>query len=238
MSLFIVIDNYDFYIDDKYFYNEEKKSICHYSTFLSKSYEVDQNSNVTNNNMKNAVIASDYINVFNDRNMNNKYQKMKIFFRHNFDKAQNITFQCGCVGLLVPTNKLYIGTNTNFINQIHETFDNIDYSFSIQYNNRDNLEDMDDGILIIGEESIEKAKNSELVPIYAKPSGFGGGKLEWEFGIEQISIGNKIIANEYSDSDFNILIKSSIDGIQIPYFFYQEINSIFFNKYYSNKACQ
>ena len=70
LSLFIVIDNYDFYIDDKYFYNEEKKSICHYSTFLSKSYEVDQNSNETNNNMKNAVIASDYIYVFNDKNMN------------------------------------------------------------------------------------------------------------------------------------------------------------------------
>ena len=237
LSLFVVIDNYDFYIDDNYFYNDEKKKVCQYSTFLSSSYEKEQNINITNN-MKDAIIAKDYIKIYSDKNMNNKYNDIKMSFRHNYDKVKNISFSCGCVGLLVPTNKLFIETKTNFINQIHESFNNIDYSFSIQYNSKDNLEDMDDGIIIIGEESIEKKQNQELIPIYAKPKGYGGGKLEWEFSLNQISIGNKIIESPNLDSDFDILIKSSIDGIQIPYFFYQELNSIFFNKYYSKKICQ
>ena len=237
LSLFVVIDNYDFYIDDNYFYNDEKKKVCQYSTFLSSSYEKEQNINITYN-MKDAIIAKDYIKIYSDKNMNNKYNDIKMSFRHNYDKVKNISFSCGCVGLLVPTNKLFIETKTNFINQIHESFNNIDYSFSIQYNNKDNLEDMDDGILIIGEESLEKKQNQELIPIYTKPKGYGGGKLEWEFNINQITIGNKIIESDNLESDFDILIKSSIDGIQIPYFFYQELNSIFFNKYYSNKICQ
>ena len=237
ISLFLVVDNYDFYIDDNYFYNEEKKKICHYSTFLSTSYEEEQNNNITNN-MKEAVIAADYLKVYNDKNLNNKCNYIKISFRHKYDKDKNIAFACGSVGLLAPTNQFFIETKTNFINQIHESFNKIDYSFSIQYNNKDNLEDMDDGILIIGEESLEKKQNQELIPIYAKPKGYGGGKLEWEFNINQITIGNKIIESDNLESDFDILIKSSIDGIQIPYFFYQELNSIFFNKYYSNKICQ
>ena len=52
---------------------------------------------------------------------------------------------------------------TNFINQIHENLENVDYSFSIQYNKKDNFEDMNDGILIIGEESIAKKQNTNLV---------------------------------------------------------------------------
>ena len=232
LSLFLNIDDYDFYIDDNYFYNENMKKFCHYSTFLSNSYEKDKD---IINNMKDAVIASDYIRVFDDKMMDNGYQMIRINFRHSYDKKRNISFSCGKVGLLVPTNKLFFETKTNFINQIHFNLDKIDYSFSIQYNKKDNLEDMEDGILIIGEESIEKNNNPGLIPIYVKNKGYGS-KLEWEFEIHQIIIGNKNIESE--KSDFDILIKSSIDGIQIPYFIYKEINTLFFNKYYSKQICQ
>ena len=240
LSLFIDFDNYDFYIDDNYFYDENKNKICHYSTLLSTSYEID---NENSNNMKDAEISADYISFSNDKNINSNinanYQKMKISFRHAYKNKTNLSFACGNVGLLIPSNKFYMGTKTNFISQIHDNFNNIDFSFSIEYNLKESLEEMNEGILIIGEESIEKNKNTkELIPIYVKKSPYGGGKIEWEFDLNQISIGNKIIENEDLGEDFNILIKSSIDGIQIPYFFYQEINSIFFNKYYSKKICQ
>ena len=232
LSLFIVIDKYDFYISDNYFIDENKKKLCHYSTNLSTSYEIDINDNIKYN-MKNAYIASDYFKIYNGKIQNNNNILTKVYFRHSYDNNGGILFSCGAVGLLTPANKLYMETKTNFINQIHENLENVDYSFSIQYNKKDNFEDMDDGILIIGEESIAKKQNTNLVPIYVKQKGYGSN-LDWEFELNRICIGNKIIENE----DSKILIKSNIDGFQIPYFFYQELNSIFFNKYYSNKICQ
>ena len=32
ISIFITLDDYNFYIDDNYFYDKEKKSICRYSS--------------------------------------------------------------------------------------------------------------------------------------------------------------------------------------------------------------
>lgn len=234
LSLFVLIDNYDFYIDDNYFYDEEKKKYCRYSTFLSTSYEIDNNFTT---NLKDSFMAFDYIKVYNDKNIEkeNNYQFLKMNFRHSYDKNRNISFACGKVGLLVPKNNLYMETKSNFINQIHHTFGKVDYSFSIQYNHKDNIDDMEDGILIIGEESMEKKINPDIMPIYPTPKGYGGN-LEWEFEINQIFIGDKILESE--NEDFDILIKSTIDGIQIPYFFYQELNSLFFNKCYSNQICQ
>ena len=234
LTLFLVIDNDDFYISDNYFVDEQKKKNCHYSTFLSSSYEVINDPKM--NNMKNSVMASDYIKIFNDKNiLNNNEKLIKIIFRHSYDKNKNISFACGCVGLLSPIDNSEIIKKSNFINQIRDILGTTDYSFSIQYNQKDNLDDMDDGILIIGEESLERVNNPNLIPIYAKPKGYNT-KLQWEFDINKITVGNKSIEN--IDEYFDTIIKASLDGIQIPYFFYQELNSIFFNKYYSNNICQ
>ena len=67
LTLFVVIDNDDFYISDNYFMDEQKKKNCHYSTFLSSSYEVINDPKI--HNMKNCVIASDYIKIFNNKNI-------------------------------------------------------------------------------------------------------------------------------------------------------------------------
>ena len=119
LSLFIVIDKYDFYISDNYFIDENKKKLCHYSTNLSTSYEIDINDNIKYN-MKNAYIASDYFKIYNEKIQNNNNQLTKIYFRHSYDNNGGILFSCGAVGLLTPANKLYMETKTNFINQIHE----------------------------------------------------------------------------------------------------------------------
>ncbi len=234
LTLFVVIDNDDFYISDNYFLNEQKKKICHYSPFLSSSYEVIKDPNIKN--LKNSVMSSDYIKIFNNKNIkSDNEQLIKINFRHSYDNIKNISFACGCVGLLSSIDNSEINKKSNFINQIKDILGTTDYSFSIQYNPKDNFDDMDEGILIIGEESLERVNNQNLIPIYAKPKGYNT-KLQWEFDINKITVGNKSIEN--IDEYFDTIIKASIDGIQIPYFFYMELNSIFFNKYYSQNICQ
>lgn len=228
ISLFINIDDNSFYIDDNYFYSEEKNLLCRYSTKLSTSYEINPSQNIIQNN-KNYVFASDYLKIFSDINLS-KYNKMKIEFRHNYDKNKNISFACGKVGLLSSNNNINLDTEISFINQIHKNLENIDYSFSFKFlsNNKNNY----DGLLIMGLQSLEKNNNEELISIYNKQGKYGS-KYEWRFGVDQIMIGNQFY--ELNEQDF--IIKSEIEGMQIPYTFYNKLNFIFFQKYYSTKIC-
>ena len=43
MTIFLSIDDYNFYIDDNYFTDEKKNLICRYSSKLSTSYEINDN---------------------------------------------------------------------------------------------------------------------------------------------------------------------------------------------------
>lgn len=233
ISLFLLIDEYIFYIDDNYFFDERKKLICRYSTQLSTSYEINPSNNNLPNNMKDSVYATDYIKIFSDISLN-KFNLIQIEFRHAFDITKNISFACGKVGLLVPSNKLYINSGTNFINQIHDKLESIDYSFTLQFNKSNkNIDEMNDGLLIIGAESIERNKNEELIHMYTKPNRYGSSTL-WRFAVDQITIGNNFF--EFKDEDF--VIKADIEGIEIPYSFYNALNKIYFNNYYEKKLCQ
>ena len=229
ISLFISIDDNSFYIDDNYFYTEEKKAICRYSTQLSTSYEVNPSKNINN---KNYVFASDYIKIFSDITLS-KYNKIKIEFRHNFEKSKNISFACGKAGLLTSNTKLNseIDTYTNFLKQIHNNLATVDYSFTFKF--LDNTINRNyDGLFIIGLESLEKTNKEELISIYSKQSRYGEN-YEWRFGVDQVTIGNQFY--DLNDQDF--IIKTEIDGIEIPYTFYNKLNNEFFNKYYSTKIC-
>ena len=223
MSLFITLDDYNFYIDDNYFFDKEKKLICRYSSQLSTSYEIGQSNNKLQNNEKNAIFAIDYFKIYSDISMN-KYNMIKMEFKHSLDNTKNISFACGKTGLLVPSNKLYIYSGVNFINQIHNNIENIDYSFIIKYNKSN--EEMNDGILIIGQESYEKYNKEELIPIYTKPNSYGS-IIDWRFEVDQISIGSQFF--EINNEEF--IIKTDFEGIEIPYSFYKELNKIYFNNY-------
>ncbi len=59
-------------------------------------------------------------------------------------------------------------------------------------------------------------------------------KLNWRFGVDQITIGNKLF--ELNGEEF--IIKNEIEGIEIPLSFYDKLNISFFNNYYSKKICQ
>ena len=153
-------------------------------------------------------------------------------YRYTYDKDNNISFACGKVGLLVPSNKLYIYSEINFIEQIHN-LENVDYSFTFKYNYNKNINDMNDGLLIIGVESYEKNNNKELISIYTKPNSYGS-IIDWRFEVDQIIIGNQLF--EFSNEDF--IIKSNIEGIEIPYSFYNELKTIYFNNYFKKDICK
>ena len=232
LSIFIIIDDYSFYIDDNYFYSEEKKPLCRYSTELSSSYEINPLRNIAQDK-KSSVIGTDYVKIFSDTALS-KYDMVKIEFKYNYDKTNNISFACGKAGLLTPSNKLYIDTDINFSYQMHTNLDNIDYSFMIKFNNNNNQEKKSyEGLVIFGIESFEKKKNEELISIYTKPGKYGS-KFEWRFDMDQITIGN--IFYEFNQEEF--VIVDQIEGIEIPYSFYDKLNKEFFKSYYQNKICQ
>ena len=149
-------------------------------------------------------------------------------FMHNFDKNKKISFSCGKAGLLIPSNKLNIEYEQNFMNQIHKNLENIDYSFTFKFDNNKN----NDGLFIIGIESIEKNNKNELVSIYAKQTKYGE-KFLWRFDMDEIIIDNQ--SYEIKNEDF--IIKSQIEGIEVPYSFYNKLNEVFFNNYYQSKIC-
>lgn len=232
ISLFIELDDFIFYIDDNYFYDNKKKKICRYSSQLSTSYEQNPSKNNLQYDAKNSIQGSDYFKIFSDLSLI-KYNIIKINFQHYFDKKNNISFACGKTGLLVPSNKLYINTGINFIYQIQKNLENVDNSFMIKYNYNKNIEEMNDGVLIIGAESYEKNSKEELISIYTKPNQYGS-MIEWRFDVDQIIIGNHFF--EFKNEEF--VIKSDIEGIEIPYSFYSQLNKIYFNNYYRRNICK
>ena len=231
ISLFLAIDDSSFYIDDKYFFIEEKKEICRYSTELSTSYEIDPSKNIILDN-KNYFFASDYIKIFLDKSLS-KYNMTKIEFKHIYEKGKNISFACGKAGLLSFNSDLNSEIQSNFIKQIHHNLNNLDYSFSLQFHSNNLLENDNEGLLIIGIESLENINKNELISIYTKQAKYGGN-FEWKFSVDQIIINNQNY--DFEEEDF--IIKSEIEGIEVPYTFYYKLNKLFFKKYYSSKICQ
>ena len=234
LSLFILLDEYNFYIDDNYFLDKQKKKICRYSTELSTSYEIIPLKN--NDNNKNTIYASDYFKIFSDLSLN-EYNQIKLNFKHNFDKNSNISFACGKFGLLIPSNSLYIDSGINFINQIHTNLENVDYSFMFKFNFNEKasigMDNKNDGVLIIGAESYEKNNKEELIPVYNKPNNYGS-VIDWRFEVDQITIGNEY----YSLTNEEFVLKIDIDGIKIPYIFYEQLKKLYFNHYFKKEICK
>ena len=156
---------------------------------------------------------------------------IKIDFKHFCDPSKNISFACGKVGLTVPKSNLYLNSNINFISQIHKAMENVDVSFIFDYNNNGN-EELDEGLLIIGADSYEKNRD-DLISIYSIPNSYGSD-LNWRFDMDQIIIGDNFF--EFNNEQF--MIKADIEGIEIPYSFYELLKRIYFNNYFQKKICQ
>ena len=231
LPLFIEIDNIHLFIDDNYFYDKQKKEICRYSTELSTSYKVNSSYKFTPNSLGKHIFASDYFKIFSNTLLND-YNMIEINFKHLFDPSKNISFACGKVGLIVPKNNLYLNSDINFIGQIHKAMENVDVSFTFEYNNNGKIQGADEGLLIIGADSYEKNRD-DLISIYSTTNSFGSD-LNWVFDIDKITIGDNFF--EFNNEEF--IIKTDIDGIEIPYSFYELLKRIYFNNYFQKKICQ
>ena len=231
LPIFLELDEFSFYIDDNYFINNQKKLFCKYSSELSSSYEV---INDIESKYRNSIYASDYFKIYSDISLN-KYNFVKLIFRHSFSFSLNktISYICGKTGLLYNSEKQDEYSQLNFIHQIHSNLKNVDYSFMFNFKENNNEEENENGLLIIGAESyIKNNKNYELYSFYTKSKNTMA-KQEWRFDVESLKIGDKNIV--LNDEEF--IIKLDIEGIEIPYFFQEILDEHFLNNYYIKNIC-
>ena len=229
LTIFLIIDDFTFYIDENYFYDDEKNLICRYSRNLSTSYEI---KNDLQSKYRHSIYASDYFKVYSDISLE-KYNMVKMIFRHSLSLNKNISFSCGKAGLLYNSEKKDDYSDFNFIHQIHSNINNVDYSFLFKFSEVKQFEESEDGLLIIGAESYLKNNNSyEIYSIYAK-SKYSMSLQEWRFQGDRLIIGN--INNEINNLEF--IITFGFEGIEIPYNIFEALNENFFNRYYKNNIC-
>ena len=232
LNIFTKTDESIFYLDD--YYSQIDNLLCPYSSQLSPSYHFCYNTShgYEEYNLDKSICAKDDFKLYKDYSLK-EYDTIKIEFQHYIDKIANISFACGKTGLKLPsynTNK-----KGNFITQIHEKMPDIDISFTFKYSNKDNkknLNDLDEGLFIIGIQSYEKKNKVELNSIYVSQINFN--KMEgWRFDIFIIYIGN----NYFDFDDLDIEINPDIDGIEITEDFYLKLNEYFFQDYYDKGIC-
>ena len=230
LTIFLSIDDYNFYIDDNYFSDKKKNLICRYSSQLSTSYEINEN---LKSNYKNSIYGTDYFKIYSDIALD-KFNMIKMLFRHSLASNKNISFSCGKAGLLYLSEKQDNYSVANFIHQFHSNLENIDYSFMFDFNQSQNLEKNYDGLFIIGAESYIKNKgNYDLYSFYSTTKNTMN-KQEWRFRGDKLIIGNR----NYNLDDAGFVIKADIEGIEFSYYFYELLKDDIFNDYYEKKICE
>ena len=223
LTIFLSIDDYNFYIDDNYFTDEKKNLICRYSSKLSTSYEINDN---IKSDYRNSVYGTDYFKIYSDIELE-KYNMIKILFRHSLSSNKNISFSCGKAGLLYLSEKQDNYSSANFIHQFHSNLENIDYSFMFKFNRSQTVDKYYDGLFIIGAESYIKNKGNYNIYSFYSTTKNTMNKQEWRFKGDKMIIGNK----NYNLDEAEFVIKLDIEGIEIPYNFYEILKGDIFNDY-------
>ena len=233
LHIFVSVDDKEFCLDDHF--SEQGNLQCPYSSQLSPSYYLyDKPNLIYEHGYDNSdfIWAKDSFKFYNDLLLK-QYELINLKFQHFVDKNKNITFSCGKTGLKLPSYN--INKKGNLISQIHELVNNVDLSFTFKYTKNDitkNINELNEGLFIIGIQSYEKKKNTDINSIYVSQINYGK-KDGWKFDIYNIFIGN----NYFDFDELNIEINFEIDGFGITYDFYEKLNEYFFNPYYNNGTC-
>ena len=235
LPLFINPDDSPFSLDDSFsnIYNIESP----YSRQLSQTYDKCNNNNnlislINGHYKEKTICGKDNFKLYRNQLLN-EYDLTSIEFEHSEDKGNNITFSCGKAGLKLSTFKLY--KELNFLNQIHNKINNVDYSFTFKYINNGPIKtvnELNEGLFIIGIESYEKEKNTEFDSIYLSQVNLGN-KIGWKFFVYNIYIGNSY----FDFDDLNIEINPDIDGIEVNKDFYEKLKEYFFKSFYDKGIC-
>jgi len=233
LNTFVNIYDTEFYLDD--YFNDLGNEQCPYSSQLSSSYNLCEKKIYLyehDYNIDNSICAKDSFKFYKDASLK-EYELIPIKFQHFVDKYKNVTFSCGKTGLKIPSYNT--NAKDNLISQIHSQIDNVDLSFTFKYNNNEsikNINELNDGLFIVGIQSYEKKKNTDMYSIYISQINYGKND-GWKFDIYNIYIGN----NYFDFDELDIEINYEIDGIGITYDFYEKLNEYFFNTYYHNDIC-
>ncbi len=233
LNTYVSTDDTEFYLDD--YFGEHGNIQCPYSSQLSSSYYLCDSQMLEYEHeysIDKSICAKDSFKLYKDLLLKD-YELLRLKFQHYVDKYKNITFSCGRTGLKLPSYN--INYKENLISQIHGQNNNIDLSFTFKYMNSapiNNINELNEGLFIIGIQAYEKKKNTDMNSIYVSQINYGK-KTGWKFDIYNIFIGN-----EYFDFDeLDIEINFDIDGIEITNDFYEKLNEYFFNPYYRNGSC-
>ena len=233
LHIFINPDDSPFSLDDSFsnLYNKE----CPYSRQLSTTYDICSNnftSLIIGYYKEKSICGKDNFKLYKNQLLN-EYDLTSIEFEHSENKNNNITFSCGKAGLKLTIFKLY--KNMNFLNQIHNKINNVDYSFTFKYINNGNIKtinELNEGLFIIGIESYEKEKNIEFNSIYLSQVNIGKN-IGWKFFVYNIYIGNSF----FDFDDLNIEINPDIDGIEVTKDFNVKLKEYFFKSFYDKGIC-
>ena len=237
LSLFINIDDYIFYIEDNTDNINLNNNICRYSTKLSNSFKRLNSDNIIYG--KTSFYGSDYFKIYTDLTKD-KNEIIKMEFIYYKNNMKNISYACGKVGFLFPSDKKSDLWKRNFLNQINKGLNIRDYSFTLKYNNEQNNKNKDNlnsGLFIIGIESYEKniSHNNDLIIIYNKADQYGN-KQKYSFELDNIYINNKYFS--IGDTDIKVNLMPDIEGFEFPKYIFNKLNEIYFNKYYNCNKCK
>ena len=233
LHIFVSTDESSFYLDD--YFSEIGHIKCPYSSQLSRSYYFCNKNDIIYDdyNIDKSICAKDIFKLYKDDLMK-EYDLTSIEFQHYKDRDKKITFSCGKTGLILSSND--INKNSNLISQIHDKNNNIDYSFTFKYTHNDqskSINELNEGLFIIGIQSYEKEKNIEMDSLYVLEPYFRQ-KLGWKFNMSNIFIGK----NKYYFNDSVFEINPDIDGIEVTFDFYDKLNKIFFQSYFTKGICE
>ena len=233
LHIFVSTDESSFYLDD--YFSEIGHIKCPYSSQLSRSYYFCNKNDIIYDdyNIDKSICAKDIFKLYKDDLMK-EYDLTSIEFQHYKDRDKKITFSCGKTGLILSSND--INKNSNLISQIHDKNNNIDYSFTFKYTHNDqskSINELNEGLFIIGIQSYEKEKNIEMDSLYVLEPNFRQ-KLGWKFNMPNIFMGK----NKYYFNDSVFEINPDIDGIEVTFDFYDKLNKIFFQSYFTKGICE
>jgi len=184
LRIFISTDESIFYLDD--FFSELSNMECPYSCQLSPSYHLCNNYSAIyeDYDIDKAICAKDNFKLYKNH-LFNEYVLVSIEFQHYKDKDRDITFTCGKTGLKISSYN--INNKGNFISQIHEKIDNVDYSFTLKYKNDE------EGELIIGAyPHLYDSKFNEKFFYYSK-AGSNKNGVNWVLNFDIIKYDNKSV---------------------------------------------
>ena len=229
-SLNIIIDLKENIFSTTYLYfekyiTENNDLLCHYNTSKSETfYEYSKYYKLIN--FKYLVsYAKEFFQIYTDISLS-KYKIQQLNFVNTIN--HNISNICGNIGLGYTRKE---SIDYNFIAQLHSKFNLTDYSFLFNYSSSN----FDEGTFIFGNMPHVYLPNkyniNNLIYLYSI------NMIEPILNLYEIKIERKGYIIDSKDLKYKLKINPDIEGFEFPESVINDLEDIFFGKYYGPKIC-